>query len=64
MYSYKDVSAPPWAMQALLKCEGNSVKSTVEAKVPINSDSMSPKCWEAFTQFNGMLNKTILLGIS
>lgn len=61
IYSYKVVSAPPWAMQALLRCEGNSVKSTVEDKLPINSNSMSPKCWEAFIQLNGMLNKTTKL---
>lgn len=48
IYPYKVVSAPPWVMQALLKCAGNFVMSVVEAKLPTNSDNMSPKCWEAF----------------
>ena len=48
MYSNKGVSAPLWAMQAFLRCEGNLAMSVVEAKLPINWDSTSPKCWEAF----------------
>ena len=44
MYSYKEVSTPLWAMQALLKCEGSCLMSTVEAKYPTKSDSISPKC--------------------
>lgn len=52
MYSYKDVSTPRWAMQALLRCAGNSVMSIVEANLPINWERMSPKCWEAFPQLN------------
>lgn len=61
IYSYKDVSAPLWTMHAWLKCEGNFLMSIVVAKLPINSDSMSPKCWEAFTPLKGMLNKIIKL---
>lgn len=48
IYSNKVVTAPPWAIQALLKCAGNSVMSVVDAKLPINSDKISPKCLEAF----------------
>lgn len=50
IYSYKDVSAPLWTMHARLKCEGSFLMSVVEAKLPINSDSMSPKCREALPQ--------------
>lgn len=48
IYSNKVVTAPPWAIQDLLKCAGNSVMSVVDAKLPINSDKISPKCLEAF----------------
>jgi hypothetical protein len=48
-------------MQALLKCAGNFVVSVVEAKLPTNWDSMSPKCWEAFPQLSGMLIETMKL---
>lgn len=57
IYSYKEVRAPPWAMQALLKCAGNSLRSIIEAKWPTNSDNMSPKCREAFPQVNSMSEK-------
>lgn len=50
MYSYKEVSAPSWVMQALVKWEGNSEMFFVEAKQPINWDRISPKCWEASSQ--------------
>lgn len=49
IYSYKQVSAPPWAIQALLRCTDNCSISFVEAKLPINWERISPKCWEAFT---------------
>lgn len=48
MYSYKEVSAPAWTMQALLKCAGNLSRYFEEAKIPINWDRISPKCWEAY----------------
>lgn len=58
MYSYNEVSTPPWVMQALVKCAGIFVMSLVEAKLPTNWDNMSPKCWEAFTKikWNALLN--------
>ena len=59
MYSNKGASAPPWAMQAFLRCEGSLVMSVFEAKLPINWDSMSPKCWEAFPRFIGLVHVTM-----
>lgn len=44
IYSNEGVSFPPWAMQALLRCEGSLEISVVEARLPINWDNMSPKC--------------------
>lgn len=61
IYSYNEVSVPPWATQALLKCEGNCLMSVVEAKFPTNSDSMSPKCWEALPHLNVTLSEIMKL---
>lgn len=47
IYSNKEVSSPPWDMQAPLKYSGNSEMSEVEAKLLTNWESMFPKCWEA-----------------
>lgn len=59
MYSYKEVKAPPWAIQALFKCEGNSAMSLVEAKLPVNWYRMSPKCWEAYPHLNSKLKESV-----
>lgn len=47
IYSNKEVSSPPWAMQALFKCAGKSVIPVAEAKFLTNWESMFAKCWEA-----------------
>lgn len=56
IYSNNEVSAPPWAMQALFRCAGNSVMSVAEAKVLTNWESMFPKCSEALPKRNHMFN--------
>lgn len=48
IYSNKGVSAPAWTMQALFKCAGNLTRHVEEAKLPINCDRISPKCWDAY----------------
>lgn len=48
IYSNKGVSAPALTMQALFRCDGNLSRDVEEAKFPINLDSISPKCWEAY----------------
>lgn len=52
IYSYMGVSAPSWAMQALLRCADNLAISVVEAKLPTTWDIKFPKCWEAFPYSN------------
>lgn len=35
-------------MQALLRGDGNLSRDVEEAKFPMNLDSISPKCWDAY----------------
>lgn len=48
-------------MQALWRCEGNPSRDVEEAKFPINLDSISPKCWEAYIEINLTLDLRKLL---
>lgn len=59
IYSYKEVYAPLWVMQAFCKCKGSSLMFSVEAKLPMNCDKMSPKWLEACTKMEKEKEKTL-----